>query len=84
MGNDRESEYELAVADQPEAEERRAAHAPFRVVEEAVYAGVCELSRDLVKKKVRIEPAEVPEDLVTGHGGPDMQCNQELLSALPN
>lgn len=58
MRDDSEREDKFRVADEPQAEECRATHAPLRVVEEAVDTGVGELRRDLLgEEEVGVEPA---------------------------
>lgn len=56
--DDRKRQYKLRVADEPEPEEGRSAHALLRVVQESVDARVRELRGDLLdEEEVGVQPA---------------------------
>lgn len=58
MRGKRQNEDQFAIADKPQTKESCASHASFRIVEEAVDAGVSELRWDLLdEEEVGVEPA---------------------------
>lgn len=58
MRDDGQECDQLATADQAQTKERRTTHAPFRVVQESVNAGIGEPGGNLLyQEEVRVQPA---------------------------